>query len=132
MLRRPPRSTRTDTLFPYTTLFRSVRGRRGGGCWRRAGERCEPLRVTTEERHVRAQRIAAALARPSPEAAARYLEGVDKWELTVARSAKRKDEDRKSGVYGKFVTVRVDHGGCCLILKYRHNTIRNLLLPAIS
>src|SRR3546814_12731736 len=23
MLRRPPRSTRTDTLFPYTTLFRS-------------------------------------------------------------------------------------------------------------
>src|SRR3546814_20684181 len=26
MLRRPPRSTRTDTLFPYTTLFRSVLG----------------------------------------------------------------------------------------------------------
>src|SRR3546814_16661263 len=26
MRRRPPRSTRTDTLFPYTTLFRSVRG----------------------------------------------------------------------------------------------------------
>src|SRR3546814_1754297 len=36
MIRRPPRSTRTDTLFPYTTLFRSFRarhllGRRGGG-----------------------------------------------------------------------------------------------------
>src|SRR3546814_13752726 len=36
MIRRPPRSTRTDTLFPYTTLFRSlyllapiVRGRKG-------------------------------------------------------------------------------------------------------
>src|SRR6056297_1842069 len=28
MIRRPPRSTRTDTLFPYTTLFRS---RPGGG-----------------------------------------------------------------------------------------------------
>src|SRR3546814_6453145 len=26
MLRRPPRSTRTDTLFPYTTLFRSFHG----------------------------------------------------------------------------------------------------------
>src|SRR3546814_9210652 len=26
MLRRPPRSTRTDTLFPYTTLFRSFFG----------------------------------------------------------------------------------------------------------
>src|SRR3546814_1423317 len=36
MIRRPPRSTRTDTLFPYTTLFRSHRqpasgsGNRGG------------------------------------------------------------------------------------------------------
>src|SRR3546814_12610393 len=29
MIRRPPRSTRTDTLFPYTTLFRST--------WRQAG-----------------------------------------------------------------------------------------------
>src|SRR3546814_15563950 len=26
MIRRPPRFTRTDTLFPYTTLFRSIRG----------------------------------------------------------------------------------------------------------
>src|SRR3546814_5278435 len=25
MIRRPPRSTRTDTLFPYTTLFRSIK-----------------------------------------------------------------------------------------------------------
>src|SRR3546814_7516267 len=34
MIRRPPRSTRTDTLFPYTTLFRSPRRARrdaGGG-----------------------------------------------------------------------------------------------------
>src|SRR3546814_15231007 len=28
MIRRPPRSTRTDTLFPYTTLFRSIDGPR--------------------------------------------------------------------------------------------------------
>src|SRR3546814_1194828 len=28
MIRQPPRSTRTDTLFPYTTLFRSVARRR--------------------------------------------------------------------------------------------------------
>src|SRR3546814_6971650 len=27
MIRRPPRSTRTDTLFPYTTLFRSILNR---------------------------------------------------------------------------------------------------------
>src|SRR3546814_15629592 len=31
MRRRPPRSTRTDTLFPYTTLFRSQAGRRAAG-----------------------------------------------------------------------------------------------------
>src|SRR3546814_9924387 len=41
MIRRPPRSTRTDTLFPYTTLFRSgTAGRCGRPCglaWR--GER---------------------------------------------------------------------------------------------
>src|SRR3546814_1085308 len=44
MIRRPPRSTRTDTLFPYTTLFRSLdrvdphvarsADRRGGQRWR--------------------------------------------------------------------------------------------------
>src|SRR3546814_8237033 len=28
MIRRPPRSTRTDTLFPYTTLFRSLSGKK--------------------------------------------------------------------------------------------------------
>src|SRR3546814_906809 len=33
MIRRPPRSTRTDTLFPYTTLFRSlgIAGHAAGG-----------------------------------------------------------------------------------------------------
>src|SRR3546814_16736229 len=31
MIRRPPRSTRTDTLFPYTTLFRSFARRRDAG-----------------------------------------------------------------------------------------------------
>src|SRR3546814_2290018 len=30
MIRRPPRSTRTDTLFPYTTLFRSLFSPQGG------------------------------------------------------------------------------------------------------
>src|SRR3546814_5475620 len=47
MLRRPPRSTRTDTLFPYTTLFRSqqaladasFQARRIQG-WQARGRRC--------------------------------------------------------------------------------------------
>src|SRR3546814_15365685 len=41
MIRRPPRSTRTDTLFPYTTLFRSLLSRRAVatvGCLADAGE----------------------------------------------------------------------------------------------
>src|SRR3546814_11212000 len=46
MIRRPPRSTRTDTLFPYTTLFRSRdRGERDFGLLRVAGDvdrRVEP------------------------------------------------------------------------------------------
>src|SRR3546814_5824382 len=44
MIRRPPISTRTDTLFPYTTLFRSHRRKQGLGrpnrrlCRGRAGD----------------------------------------------------------------------------------------------
>src|SRR3546814_1698531 len=41
MIRRPPRSTRTDTLFPYTTLFRS---RAGADAWRIASALSHPLR----------------------------------------------------------------------------------------
>src|SRR3546814_19231844 len=42
MIRRPPRSTRTDTLVPYTTLFRSIGGDRLGRVQRRiAGNRLE-------------------------------------------------------------------------------------------
>src|SRR3546814_6876107 len=43
MIRRPPRSTRTDTLFPYTTLFRSGRLATQGG--RRAA--CRTVRPVT-------------------------------------------------------------------------------------
>src|SRR3546814_12855957 len=43
MIRRPPRSTRTDTLFPYTTLFRSLH---------QTGEReaAHPHRIDGEEK----------------------------------------------------------------------------------
>src|SRR3546814_15742384 len=46
MIRRPPRSTRTDTLFPYTTLFRSAVSRRGDD----GGERRlrHPLRLSDQ------------------------------------------------------------------------------------
>src|SRR3546814_3666638 len=48
MIRRPPRSTRTDTLFPYTTLFRSaveaVEGGRVAGFMRSHGARVSAAR----------------------------------------------------------------------------------------
>src|SRR3546814_1556190 len=59
MIRRPPRSTRTDTLFPYTTLFRSPRpGQHArefedldavqGGCHGRAGSQGMATRRSEE------------------------------------------------------------------------------------
>src|SRR3546814_1032667 len=42
MIRRPPRSTRTDTLFPYTTLFRSLVGRKFRLGERFSGREVEP------------------------------------------------------------------------------------------
>src|SRR3546814_8187972 len=42
MIRRPPRSTRTDTLFPYTTLFRSAPDARAPRSSVRQGWLCQP------------------------------------------------------------------------------------------
>src|SRR3546814_16790605 len=47
MIRRPPRSTLTDTLFPYTTLFRSIVS---GNCCSRGMTRC-CARTTRSEEH---------------------------------------------------------------------------------
>src|SRR3546814_12912736 len=44
MIRRPPRSTRTDTLFPYTTLFRSQHRRDHRTCWRLEAEHLQRIR----------------------------------------------------------------------------------------
>src|SRR3546814_12135985 len=59
MIRRPPRSTRTDTLLPYTTLFRSV--------WDRIGEKQAQGRTVTLKLKYTDFRIsthARSLARP--------------------------------------------------------------------
>src|SRR3546814_7020991 len=49
MIRRPPRSTRTDTLFPYTTLFRSGGGRNRRVGFRNVGRRLVRHRVQYPE-----------------------------------------------------------------------------------
>src|SRR3546814_6546949 len=45
MIRRPPRSTRTDTLFPYTTLFRAA-----GGCGRARTTDSSRIQMTSNRR----------------------------------------------------------------------------------
>src|SRR3546814_19510328 len=76
MIRRPPRSTRTDTLFPYTTLFRSGRDLVGfelfqpldalfllGRIGRNAvdhpcpGKGCDRVRADAEALHVERDRL---------------------------------------------------------------------------
>src|SRR3546814_15523521 len=66
MIRRPPRSTRTDTLFPYTTLFRSLGSdlidiRRIEKTLERFGDRFTP-RVFTEIERQKSDRRAARAA----------------------------------------------------------------------
>src|SRR3546814_8072935 len=64
MIRRPPRSTRTDTLFPYTTLFRS----QGGdfmttGCAASAMQFAGGLRLVLDRQHAQVD-VAVAGHRP--------------------------------------------------------------------
>src|SRR3546814_20600392 len=78
MIRRPPRSTRTDTLFPYTTLFRSQRraARQQFAC-----ARAWPSRVRAGAR--------ACVEPPSVRPAARQLPG--------PAMEVRRDEDQGGG-----------------------------------
>src|SRR3546814_17585725 len=63
MIRRPPRSTRTDTLFPYTTLFRSLesRGDDIAIIWEPDDPQAEPRRISYRELHAEVCRFANVL-----------------------------------------------------------------------
>src|SRR3546814_12842742 len=58
MIRRPPRSTRTDTLFPYTTLFRSLLFRSAFGRHR--------LKSLYHDFHLESRRMMRAMAMDEP------------------------------------------------------------------
>src|SRR3546814_19518570 len=94
MIRRPPRSTRTDTLFPYTTLCRSR-------------DRCR------DRPHLR-----RLPSRSLPRPGVRPCSGASVADGILAPSLER---DRKSVVKGKSVSVRVDLGGRRIIKKKKHN-----------
>src|SRR3546814_9326474 len=75
MIRRPPRSTRTDTLFPYTTLFRSClaprrRWKTGQAWpgWRSSGSSSTPLSVGLHvDDNIEGSQCEVRLARRSEE-----------------------------------------------------------------
>src|SRR3546814_4272287 len=75
MIRRPPRSTRTDTLFPYTTLFRSHTGRRAARWLWPHSRNTLSIRFWGPESSVREIRVSSVLAlkadRPRARAASR-------------------------------------------------------------
>src|SRR3546814_12705352 len=114
MIRRPPRSTRTDTLFPYTTLFRSPA--------LVAGE--IPLLIVLAEQL--RQVLVGRNDHPAMAVRARLVQGAaDQVVGFVVRMRRRHQServaqraaDRKSVVSGKRVSVRVDLGGRSSIKK---------------
>src|SRR3546814_18918212 len=121
MIRRPPRSTRTDTHFPYTTLFRSA----GGGV-ARVGEdlvaRLLLARVQLHEGAARHVDFAAHLQQLGPALALQLLrqvgDGAHVGSAVLAGGA----VDRKSVVWGKSGSVRVDLGGRRIINKTTQQT----------
>src|SRR3546814_9436800 len=94
MIRRPPRSTRTDTLFPYTTLFRSEHGHERQCDDEQAEEqrRADLDRGLSDDTPARASRkaLVGMLVRPSLDPLMRILDHHDR------RIDHRADRDRDS------------------------------------
>src|SRR3546814_15957634 len=119
MIRQPPRSTRTYTLFPYTTLFRSIQGRLSQGCL--PGSIYDDAAYGTPN----ASGYAAVVAGNSGYVRMGYIPGTyglveglrpgDPFANAVQsrnlREIATSIEERKSGVEGTSVSVRVDLGG---------------------
>src|SRR3546814_20006830 len=91
MIRRPPRSTRTDTLFPYTTLFRSI-----------AGEIIESARPDVSQRS--RFRIAAIFDLTFKSQAAAQSGHSRRTQGDVRRSAE------SGAVFARFVGMAATHG----------------------
>src|SRR3546814_13940124 len=109
MIRRPPISTRTDTLLPYTTLFRSRCGALAAAVVLRSAA-CRRRR-----RVVRRSRQSDAGGDGGPRQRGFYrAAGAPRRRARPARQVGRQGDggsDRKSVVAGKRVSVRVDLGG---------------------
>src|SRR3546814_14865405 len=121
MIRRPPRSTRTDTLFPYTTLFRSavcgglppwfvaahpIAGTEKSGVANSFAELFRNHRVILTPHAGQDPVARATVASLLREVGARVVE-MDARQADAACSR----TDRTSDVLGRRVLVRLDQGG---------------------
>src|SRR3546814_12452612 len=123
MIRRQPRSTRTDTLFPYTTLFRSRRtgrARRRGRQIRQAAELLllRPHGFLRGDREV--SRGAAAVGETAQRALWRYRRDGAAVPLRcrlrrIVAHRGHAPQDWTSVVWGKGVSVRIDARGAWFI-----------------
>src|SRR3546814_19281998 len=117
MIRRPPRSTRTDTLFPYTTLFRSAeRGRAGRGRLLSHGERRIGSDLVSETRKTTSSTNGSAKEADAPATESGPRLVTDNAGLAVhnlGKSFKKRPvlRDRKSGREGKDGEESVELGG---------------------
>src|SRR3546814_20667218 len=106
MIRRPPRSTRTDTRFPDTTLFRSALV--GVAADADAGLLQQPAAFGIAHR----DRDVEDKGRDLVDVASDRLRGAElARQLRLAAAAAIEGRARKSFVEGKSVDVRVDIGG---------------------
>src|SRR3546814_13650767 len=115
MIRRPPRSTRTDTLFPYTTLFRSSWTPTGSSSCHQE----EPSDGGLDHRvEHRGAALGHALLAPHLDRERHGDEGLeDAEQVRVLVGDVVERQDRKSVVEGKRVSVRVVLGGRSLMKK---------------
>src|SRR3546814_13431795 len=91
MIRRPPRSTRTDTLFPYTTLFRSHRGHvRLAGSTRQCERRSLQARgaVSPDAFHAQYQPLSRRSADRRPKCCGRCGSHLTAEKILIASGAK--------------------------------------------
>src|SRR3546814_2872336 len=115
MIRRPPRSTRTDTLFPYTTLFRSVLHEVAGDAYI-----CQPLAyVGTFESD-----CAVLANRQCLEAAAREYEDGDplRADLRAVQKERRMGQRSEEHTSELQSLMRNSYAVFCLKKKNRTNS----------
>src|SRR3546814_14795869 len=119
MRRRPPRSTRTDTLFPYTTLFRSEEATRAAETGQASATSLDEAIAALQARTKTTEAELLAASAQVTGAHGKTLAQISSAAAT-ARDDKNATVDRKSDVKGKSVSVRVDVG-CRRIIKKKTN-----------